>query len=74
MFNSDTDSDGCFSISDFRENDSVIVSIGGKRVKGRVAHANHSDLSVAFRTSDGVLKSANINQVVLLKGFDAEWL
>lgn len=69
-----TDEFNCFHIRDFKENDSLILSLkGGERVKAVVSSVDLSSNLLTVKTASGEL-TTDIESVVFLDDYKRGWL
>lgn len=63
----------CFNIDDFKVGDSLLVRAKGSRIKGRVESVNKKEMLVLYRTAENELRSARLNDIILLDVYRKDW-
>lgn len=69
------DENHCFFIQDFMPGDSLIVKIGeDSREKGVVEFVDDRSMKVGYMNTEGEIKTAVLNDIVMLQGPVKGWL
>ncbi len=64
----------CFHIQDFQKEDSVIVMIDDKRVKGRVTFVNESTNTIQWVDVESCTHDSSIEDFIYLAKFEPDWI